>query len=98
MVYLVALFPCAAAIGEHKSGRRSKPSHEQLIRHPSFVSSRYHKGSPAHAAAPGQKPSPLLPLEQPVSWAFQDVTLPWPQWILFGQVDSSYFNVRESLA
>jgi hypothetical protein len=34
---LEALLPWAAAIAEHKSGRRSKPNREPPIRHPSFL-------------------------------------------------------------
>ena len=38
----------------------------------------------SRVSVPGQKRCRILPLEKPVLWAFQSVTQPWPQSILFG--------------
>src|SRR5262249_15912725 len=39
----------------------------------------------------GQKRVPIFLFGKPVFWAFQNVTQPWPQSILFGQAKPSYY-------
>ena len=49
-------------------------------------------------SVPGQKRVRISRFEKPVFWASRYLTQPWPPPILFGQENSSYCKLRQSLA